>query len=91
MDLMSRAAEAGVREAAHFMRYTPREISLVLSAFRAREDQKCREQWLLGRMLALAFHAPDRLPSCPPPSLPPREINAEEMKQRLLAWRRKDE
>ncbi|MBE5783274.1 MAG: hypothetical protein E7329_08190 [Clostridiales bacterium] len=73
------------------MCYTPREISLTLSAFRAREHQKSQDQWFLGKMMALAFHAPDRLPSCPPPVPPSREMRADEMKKRLLAWRRKDE
>lgn len=67
---------------------TPREIHLLLKAYRAQNQQREHQLWVLARYAALAFHAPDRLP--PPPAVPIGEMTADEMKQRLLAWRGKD-
>lgn len=39
--------------------------------------------------MALAFHAPDRLPAAPPVPLPCREMTDIEMKARLLNWAQK--
>ena len=59
-------------------------------ARRAQMDQSALDRWLLTRLIALAIHAPDRLP--PPPSpVNRRPMTADEMKQRLLAWRGKDD
>ena len=69
---------------------TPREIALVFSAHRARMERKNLERWLLLRGVALAVHAPDRLPPVPSAS-PGPPMSAEAMKQRLLAWRGKDD
>ncbi|MCI5565931.1 MAG: hypothetical protein MR400_09635 [Clostridiales bacterium] len=43
----------------------------------------------MGRYMALAFHAPDRLPAAPPVPLPCREMTDTEMKARLLNWAQK--
>ena len=69
---------------------TPRELALTFTAHRARREQAAYDRWALVRSVALAVHAPDRLP--PPPSPPSRSpMTAEAMKQRLLAWRGKDD
>ncbi len=69
---------------------TPRELALAFTAHRAQTDRRTHDRWLLTRLIALAVHAPDRLP--PPPSPPDsRPMTAEAMKQRLLAWRGKDD
>lgn len=68
---------------------TPREISLAIARHRAREKQTLQQIWLLSRYTAFSIHAPERLP--PPPADEMPEMTAEEMKRRLLAWRRKEE
>lgn len=84
------AAEAGIREAAEFFSMTPWEISLLIAAHAAREQKTAENRWLLARLIALSVHAPEKLPG-PPPIRHGREMTDEEMKQRLLSWRRKDE
>ena len=69
---------------------TPREISLLLIACRARMQHRENERFLLMRAMALAYHAPEKLPSPPVPILPPGEMTDDEIKQRLLAWRGKE-
>lgn len=76
-------------EAWDFFRRTPREISLILSSHRARSYAQESRLIALSRLTALALHAPDHLP--PPPAAPfAGDMTADEMKQRLLAWRGKD-
>lgn len=87
--LAQSAAEQGVEAAARFFRMTPREIHLTLLTHRARMDRQWEKALLHARLTALAVHDPARLPSLPPPRLP--DMTADEMKQRLLAGRRKDE
>ena len=48
------------------------------------------ERWLLSRLMALAVHAPDRLPAAPARVHGPA-MTDEEMKQRLLSWRGKED
>ena len=76
--------------AAALMEMTPREVELELTAFAAREKAKRLETWLLGRYVALAVHDPARYPP-PPAALPSAAMTDDEMKQRLLAMRGKDE
>lgn len=87
--MAEKAAEAGILEAPAFFRYTPREISLLFSAARAHLERREEERWLLSRYVALAIHAPEHLPG-PPVHGPVRDMTDEEMKQRLLAWRGKE-
>lgn len=47
--------------------------------------------WLLGQYMALAMHAPGRLPPLPPGLEARAPMTDDEMKRRLLAWRGKDE
>lgn len=87
--LADEAAQAGVPEANAFFRMTPREIFRSLTAFRARQEAWWTRAVILSRLTALAVHDPARLPSPPAPRLP--EMTADQIKQRLLAWRRKDD
>ena len=85
-EVQRRAAEMGLLPS---LDLTPKELALFFAAHRARREQKAQQLLLLARYAALAVHAPDRLP--PPPSPDPhRPMTADEMKQRLLAWRGKD-
>jgi len=59
-----------------------------LRAHQAGERRRLEELWLLARYAALAVHAPEKLPAMPPAPL--RPMTDDEMKQRLLGWRRKD-
>lgn len=88
--MSQRAAEAGIGEAWQFFSMTPGEISLLLAARRAREKEKLCMLWLQGRYTALAVHAPDQMPSCPDGGML-SPMTDDEMKMRLLSWRRKDE
>ena len=85
--MLRQAAEAGLCPS---LALTPRELSLCLCAHRARLEQQSQGRWLLARLMALAVHAPDRLPPPPSPSRL-RPMTDDEMKQRLLAWRGKDD
>lgn len=69
---------------------TPRELELELKAFAAREKKERLETWLLGRYIAIAVHDPAHYP-LPPADLSPADMTDEEMKQRLLAMRGKEE
>ena len=69
---------------------TPRQAYLRIQCHQARRFQAQRDAHLLARLTALALRAPDRLPPPPPPPLAPG-MSAEEIKQRLLAWRGKDD
>ena len=84
------AAEGGVDFPRSCFSLTPRELANSFAAHRAQQERQDRDRWLLTRMIALAVHAPDRLPPPPSPS-ESRPMTAEAMKQRLLAWRGKDE
>jgi len=79
------AAEAGVNEAWRIFSLTPRETALLIARHRA----GAAAGLYLARLVALAVHAPERLPIPPPP--PMRDMTADEIKQRLLAWRGKDD
>lgn len=69
---------------------TPRQIQLLLSACHANMDRAQMERYDLIRSIALAIHAPERLPPPPPSLLPPGDMTDDEIKQRLLAWRGKE-
>ena len=69
---------------------TPREIHLLLSACHAQMTRAQLERHFLIRSLALAYHAPERLPPPPIVSPPPEDMTDDEIKQRLLAWRGKE-
>ena len=77
--------------AASFFGKTPREIRMELTAFAAREQNRRLENWLLGKYIAFAVHDPAHYPL--PPATPNKgaDMSDEEMKQRLLAMRGKDE
>lgn len=77
-------------EAKDFFACTPWEISLLLSAHRARSERAAEERWIAGRCMALAVHAPERLPAAPAPRFSGREMTDDEMKRRLTAWRGKE-
>ncbi|MBQ9944022.1 MAG: hypothetical protein IJO67_06630 [Clostridia bacterium] len=85
-----KAARRGVQEAERFFRMTPRQVCLCLQTYGARERHLLSSLHLQAALTALAVHAPSRLPECPSFS-PAEEMSWEEMKQRLLSWRRKDE
>lgn len=61
-----------------------------MEAHDAQEKQLFSLLHLQAALCALAFHAPGKLPAMPSFS-PADEMPWEEMKQRLLSWRRKDE
>lgn len=86
---MEKLAAAGIENPWQVLSYTPREISLFLQAHQARERKRQQQLWLLSRYVALAVHAPEKLPPPPADLLP--DMTDEEMKQRLLAWRGKEE
>ncbi len=87
--LQQQAARMGVPGTERFFAMTPFEISLQLEAFAASQRQKLEEMHASAHLQALAFHAPRRLPVSPPvPSA--RTMTPEEMKKRLLGWRRKE-
>ena len=87
---MQAAAESGAHLPCDCFALSPRELHLLLTAHRARLDQRAAGRLLLARYIALAVHDPLRLPDLPPPSSPSRPMTDEEMKQRLLAWRGKE-
>ncbi|MBE5787970.1 MAG: hypothetical protein E7324_10640 [Clostridiales bacterium] len=61
---------------------------MCIQVHQAQEKRRRQEEWRLSRYIALAVHAPDRLPPPPVDNLSP--MTDEEMKRRLLSWRRKD-
>lgn len=75
-------------ECAALFAMTPREIHLLLTARQAAITRENQRLLLLARYVALAVHDPARLPDLPAPPL--SDMTDEEMKQRLLAWRRKE-
>ena len=89
LKLQEKLAAHGLSAALQLFSMTPREISLAISLQHARERKEMQRLWLLSRYTALAVHAPERLP--PPPTEDMPEMTDEEMKRRLLAWRRKDD
>lgn len=68
---------------------TPREIHLLLLTRQAERRRQAEDALYLARLMALSVHDPARLPPLPPPRLP--DMTADEMKQRLLSRRRKEE
>lgn len=87
--LQRQAAENGVAQACAFFDMTPGEILLVLLSH-AREQH--RQLLLLhagAHLQALSFHAPRQLPPLPS-HVPGKSMTPDEMKQRLLSWRRKE-
>ena len=70
---------------------TPLQIHLLLSARLAQMAREQMEHHFLIRSIALAIHAPERLPPPPNPLFPLGDMTDDEIKQRLLAWRGKDE
>ena len=87
---MQSAAAAGVDGAWELISLTPRQAYLRILCHQAKRNQQQRDLHFLARLTALSVHAPDRLPSPPPPPLA-GEMTGEEIKQRLLAWRGKDD
>ena len=85
--LQRQAAEAGLW---CDLSLTPRELFLRLAAHRSALERQARERCLLAHLMALALHAPDRLPPLPAPA-PAPAMTADAIKQRLLAWRGKDD
>lgn len=88
--MQQKAAARGILQAYRFFDMTPRQVCLCLKAHSAQEKQHISSLHLQAALMTLAFHAPAKLPSLPS-FLPADEMPWEEMKQRLLAWRRKDE
>lgn len=82
--LCLKAAEAGISEAKDFFSMTPREIFLLLSARRAHFQRREREKIRFLHALALAVHAPEKLPPVPP-CLPLPEMTDDEIRRRLFA------
>ena len=79
-----------MHEAERFFRMTPRQVCLCLQAYGAGEQHLLSTLHLQAALMALAVHAPARLPDLPSFS-PAEEMSWEEMKRRLLSWRRKEE
>ena len=88
--MQHKAAGRGVLEAYRFFDMTPRQVCLCMETHGAVEKQRLSFVHLQAALMALAFHAPGKLPAMPSFS-PADEMPWEEMKQRLLSWRRKDE
>ncbi|MBQ4639351.1 MAG: hypothetical protein IJB69_02410 [Clostridia bacterium] len=88
--LQQQAARMGVEGAEDFFDMTPYEISLRLRAFAASRHCRVQEMYAGAHLAALAFHAPRQLPAMPS-SAPSASMTPDEMKQRLLSGRRKDE
>lgn len=85
--LQRQAAENGVEEACRFFDMTPGDILMLLLSHAKKQHQR----WMLlhagAHLQALSFHAPRQLPPMP---VPDQEMSSDEMKQRLLSWRRKE-
>ena len=77
-------------EAKDFFSMTPRQIHLLLSAHISQMARAQMERHFLVRSMALAIHAPERLPPPPTPSIPLEDMTDDQIKQRLLAWRGKE-
>lgn len=87
--LQKKAAARGIREADTFFDRTPREIGLLLESHGARARARLQQAHMQACLTALAVHAPRQLPPFPAFE-PEEEMDWQEMKQRLLAGRRKD-
>lgn len=87
--LQGSAARQGVEEAVRFFDMTPRQVAWALQCSQALQARQAALLHMQAQLTALAVHAPRQLP--PSPCLPGQEMTADEMKQRLLSWRRKDE
>ncbi len=87
--VQKKAAQMGIMEAYRFFDMTPYEVSLLLRSHGAQEKKALERLHLLSRLAALAVHAPRQLPPFPV-FAPDEEMDWQQMKQRLLAWRRKD-
>lgn len=87
--LQKKAAGLGVEEACRFFDMTPGEIALVLKSHTAMRQQQLQAAHLQAKLMALAVHAPRQLPPFPV-FVPDEEMSWQEMKQRLLAGRRKE-
>ena len=87
--LQRQAAENGVAQACAFFDMTPGEIALVLKSHTAMRQQQLQAAHLQAKLMALAVHAPRQLPPLPSP-VPGNRMTPDEMKQRLLSWRRKE-
>ena len=70
---------------------TPREIRLLFQAYETMARRRIEDFALLGRYMALAVHAPDRLPPLPPPNVPASPMTDEEIKRRLMQIAGKEE
>ena len=87
--LQRQASEQGLWQAHRFFDMTPGEISLVLLSFAKTKHQQLAQMHASAHLLALAVHSPSLLPQVPSP-VPENEMTPDEMKQRLLSWRRKE-
>lgn len=69
LDLVSRAAEAGIENAYLLPGLSPREIDLLLKAIEKKRREEAQrmdmQAWLVGRYVLAAVHAPRRYPRRP--------------------------
>lgn len=63
---------------------TPREIRCLFRSYERQEQKRQEDRALLARFIALAVHAPDRLPPVPSFAAPGEAMTDEEMKNRLM-------
>ena len=87
--LQRQAAENGVAQACAFFDMTPGEVLLVLVSRARKQHQQLLLLHAGAHLQALSFHAPRQLPPLPS-HVPGNSMTPDEMKQRLLSWRRKE-
>lgn len=87
--LQRQAAENGVAQACAFFDMTPGEVLLVLLSHAREQHQQLLLLHAGAHLHALSFHAPRQLPPLPS-HVPGKSMTPDEMKQRLLSWRRKE-
>lgn len=87
--LQRQAAENGVAQACAFFDMTPGEVLLVLVSHAREQHQQLLLLHAGAHLHALSFHAPRQLPTLPS-YVPGNSMTPDEMKQRLLSWRRKE-
>lgn len=87
--LQRQAAENGVAQACAFFDMTPGEVLLVLVSHARKQHQQLLLLHAGAHLQALSFHAPRQLPPLPF-YVPGNSMAPDEMKQRLLSWRRKE-
>lgn len=87
--LQRQAAENGVAQACAFFDMTPGEVLLVLVSHARKQHQQLLLLHAGAHLQALSFHVPRQLPPLPS-YVPGNSMAPDEMKQRLLSWRRKE-